>query len=62
MNTSNVYQKNYFSVEDFQNKIKRGYDDEILFVVFIRGDQDTRIILSEKSAYDLLEPLYEIGE
>lgn len=61
MNTSDFQQKNEFGVEDFQNEIKRDFDDEILFDVFIRGDQEARIILSEKSVIDLLEPMYEIG-
>lgn len=62
MNTSDYQQKNDFGVEDFQNEIKRDFNDEILFDVFIRGDQEARIILSERSVVDLLEPMYEIGK
>lgn len=61
VNTSDHEQKNDISVEDFRNPIERDYDDEILFDVFIRGNQEARIILSENNDYDLTEPLYEIG-
>lgn len=62
MNTSNYQQKNDVSVDDFVNSIRRDYDDEILFDVFIRGNQEARIILSENNDYDLMEPLYQIGK
>lgn len=61
LNTSDYEQDNDVSVEDFLNPIKRDYDDEILFDVFIRGNQEARIILSENHYYDLTEPLYEFG-
>lgn len=62
VNTFDYQQENNVSVDDFLNHIDREYPDEILFDVFIRGNQEARIILSETNDYDLMEPLYEIGK
>lgn len=53
--------KNKFKFADFQNNIERDSDIEILFHVYIRGNQAARIDLTDQDSYENTKPRLEFG-